>query len=310
MFMTERQKILVGVEATNGVEQTALSVMMVERVSDLAYTIAAPERREAVGSFGLTGGPKPRAQFTTATITGGLVGNNTVGQAPSIGPLLRACGLSEVATPATDVVYTPISTGQQSVTIKVHEDGQANKLIGAMGNLQIRWEEGDVLRFSAQMTGHYTAPIAEAMPANAVGRTPFPVIASGMNVAQSNVFGATNARIQSFELDLGNRIFARDLAGGRVVRITDRAITGTVVVMAPTLADKNYFSQLTTGSVSTLLWEVNDQGSAPDVLFDATSAAVLTGLEYRDVDGLRFYALAFRLVVNTAGDGEFVMTIA
>jgi len=308
--MTQRQKVLAGVQTAIGTEQTALSTMMVENVSTLAHQVAAPERREAKGAFGFTAGPKPRPSFTTCTITGGIIPSSTLGGPPTISPLLQACGLSEVATPATDVVYTPVSSGHKAVTLKIQEDGQTHKLVDAMGNLQISWEVGDTLKFQAAMTGHYNAPVAEAISTLAVGRTPFPVIASEASVSNVDVFGFTAARIQSFNLDLGNRIFARDLAGGRLVRITDRGVSGTIVIEAPTLAENDFFFRLTNGSTGPLTWKISDNGANPDVLFESLNEAMLTDIQHQDVDGIRFYALAFRLVANTAGDGEFIMTLA
>lgn len=307
-FNIARQTVYAGVETTPGTEQTTLAAMDVDIGQAPTLQVAAPERRAAKGGFGLSPGAVPRVQFQTRSFTAPLVGGTGLGLAPTISPLLQACGLAEVLTASTDAVYTPVSSGQKAATIKFNEDGLAYKMIGSMGNLQLNWESGNYPMVTAEMTGFYAEPVAEALSVPDFSSNPLPVLASADSGDNISIFGFADASVRSFSLNMGNRLFSQDMPGGESISITDRTPTGTVVVEAPTLGSKNFFAQLTAGTIGNLNWDIG-KVSGQIVQFRATGTAQLIDIAQEDVDGVRFYGLSFRLIPTETLDDDFTITL-
>ena len=235
--------------------------------------------------------------FQTLQARGALKPGAGLGVAPSIGTMMRACGLLETLTPATDVIYTPRTGGIEAMTTAFNLDGQQHKMIGTMGSPEFGFQAGEMPYFSANLTGFYADPSAVVLP----------VIANGPSAANVSVFGA-DVPINAFSVSLNNQVSARNLPGRQSVSITDRTPTGSITIEAPTLAEKNYFSQLRNGARGSIDWDIGTV-SGQIVQFRATNTVQLLDVQNSEIDGVVFYTLPFRLAATAAGDDEFTLTL-
>ncbi|MBY0430840.1 MAG: hypothetical protein K2Q10_06565, partial [Rhodospirillales bacterium] len=70
------------------------------------------------------------ASHRTANFEVEAAGSGSPGTEPGFGALLRACGMTAAVT-ATDVTYTPVSSGFDSAAIHLHHDGQLRTMLGS-----------------------------------------------------------------------------------------------------------------------------------------------------------------------------------
>ena len=92
--------------------------------------------------------------MTGLAITCEMKGSGAAGTAPEIAPLLRACGCSETIVGGTSVTYKPISTGHESATLYLYQDGTRIKITGCRGSAQFTIAAGGKPMVTFQMTGH------------------------------------------------------------------------------------------------------------------------------------------------------------
>jgi len=175
-------------------------------------------------------------RYQTCEFVVELAGSGTAGTAPAWGPLLRACAFAETVSAATRVDYTPITTGQESVSIYWFDDGVQHKLTGARGNCTIVLNSGERPELRFQFTGLYNDPAA-ATPTGvsfAAFRTPLVVtdantgdVTMGATVAASGapaITGGTAYPSLGLEIALGNSVQHTPLLGGETVDVTQRAV--------------------------------------------------------------------------------------
>lgn len=158
-----------------------------------------------------------------ATLTGSieLVGAGSAGTAPAWGPIARACGLAEVISPATSVVYSPISTAMESVTIHFWVGGTRHVLKGARGTGVIEVSAQGLPMLKVTMTGLFATPTETArVTPDLTGFVP-PVLATSTNTPVFTL-NAVSMVLRSLSFDLGNQVEPRLLIGREDIRITDR----------------------------------------------------------------------------------------
>lgn len=88
------------------------------------------------------------------SITCEMKGSGAAGTAPEIGPLLRACGCSETISGGVSVTYKPVSTGHESVTLYLYQDGTRLKLTGCRGSAEFSLAAGGKPMVTFNLTGH------------------------------------------------------------------------------------------------------------------------------------------------------------
>ncbi|MEX0971526.1 MAG: phage tail tube protein [Paracoccaceae bacterium] len=159
-----------------------------------------------------------------ATLTGSieLAGSGAAGTAPAWGPLARACGLAEVVTPATDVVYTPISDAIESVTIHFWVGGTRHVLKGTRGTGVIELNAQGLPVLKITMTGLFATPTEVARATVDLSDFMPPVLATTTNTPVFTL-NAVSLVLRSLMFDLGNQVEPRLLIGREDIRITDRA---------------------------------------------------------------------------------------
>jgi len=233
-----------------------------------------------------------------------LAGSGTAGTAPQYGKALQACGLSETIVAATSVTYAPVSSSFDSVTIHYNIDGVRHKVTGARGTFTLNANVGEIPTIDFTFTGIYNAPDDSALPTATYANQATPLIFKNGNTDTFSLLSYSGC-LQSVSMDLGNTIVYRELIGcDKEVLITDRSANGTVVVEAPTIAQKDYFAAaLTDATLGNLTFQ---HGTAAGNIVDFSSTRVDIGdVSYSDQDGIAMLNMPYTAIPSTAGNDEF-----
>ena len=111
-------------------------------------------------------------------------------------------------------------------------------------------------------------------------------------------------------MDLGNTTVYRELVGcTKEVLITDRASTGTVVIEAPTIAQKDYFTAaLTDGTLGELSFIHGTTGG--NIVALQSTRVDIGDPSYQDQDGIHMLSMPYTAIPSTAGNDEFRLVFA
>jgi hypothetical protein len=231
-----------------------------------------------------------------------LAGSGTAGTAPAYGPVLKACGLSETIVATTSVTYAPVSSTFSSVSIYFHNDGIRHRVTGCRGTFSLNAEVGQIPTISFTMTGIYNAPTDETLPAPTYADQVAPLIFKNGNTSSFSIFSYSGC-LQSLSFELSNSIVYRELVGcTKEVLITDRAPTGNVVIEAPTITAKDFFTIAngsSTGSISFL----HGTTAGNRVTF-TTAQSDISSPTYSDQDGIQMLNLPYVAIPTSSGNDE------
>jgi len=231
-----------------------------------------------------------------------IKGSGTAGTAPEIGPLLRACAISETIVAATSVTYAPASTAHASCTMYLYRDGKRIILTGCRGDATGNLETGMQGKISFSMTGHVAAETDTTMITPTYDSTvPVPVLSAGFSV------GAYAAVISKLAFGLGNTIATppdiNAADGYAAVQITARDVTGSFDPEDTLVATKNWLSDLIAGTSRVLTTGVIGSTAGNRYQFSHPAIA-LRDVSPGDRDGVTVYDVAYG-AAESAGDDEF-----
>ena len=231
-----------------------------------------------------------------------LAGSGAAGTAPAYGPVLKACGLSETVVATTSVTYAPVSASFSSVTIYFHNDGIRHKVTGCRGTFSLNAQVGQIPVIQFTMTGIYNAPTDESLPSPTYANQAAPLIFKNGNTSNFSVFSYAGC-LQSLEFNVANSIIYRELVGcTKEVLITDRQPAGTVVIEAPSIATKDFFTIAngsTTGSVT-----FQHGATAGNIVTFTTAQSDIGSPTYSDQDGIQMLNLPYVAIPTSAGNDE------
>ncbi|SOC41560.1 hypothetical protein SAMN05892877_1094 [Rhizobium subbaraonis] len=178
---------------------------------------------------------------TYATLAGEveIAGSGTPGTPPAYGPLLRACGLAEVVAAGADVTYTPVSGGQEAVSIRFNADGVQHVLLGSRGTFTLNLTPKQIPRFAFTFTGLLGTISDAALPTIDLAKFITPVVVNKANTTFS-LHGLAGA-CEGVTMDIANQIEPRFLIGHESIQQVDRQMTGSAIMEAVSLATKNWF---------------------------------------------------------------------
>lgn len=236
------------------------------------------------------------------------VGSTKVATLRSLGTAVTLDGTSVYSIDA-HVVYTPVSATFSSVTIHYNIDGVLHKLTGCRGTFSINTAVGEIPTIDFTMTGVYNAPTDTAAPAVTYADQATPRIFKAGNSGAFTLL-AYSGCLQSVSMDLGNSTVYRELVGcTKEVLITDRATTGTVVIEAPTIAQKDYFTAaLTDGTLGELSFIHGTTGG--NIVALQSTRVDIGDPSYQDQDGIHMLSLPYTAIPSTAGNDEFRLVFA
>ena len=232
-----------------------------------------------------------------------LAGSGTAGTAPRYGSILKACGFSETVVSSTSVTYAPVSSSFSSVTLYYNVDGVLHKLTGCRGTFTMNCAVGEIPYIEFTMTGVYNAPTDTAAPGTTYSNQAVPLVFKNGNSSSFQLLSYAGC-LQSIELDMGNEVIYRELVGcTKEVLITNRAVTGTVMIEAVALATKNYF---TAALSDTTLGNLQfTHGTAAGNIITVSSSTIDIGdVSYEDSDGIQMLSIPVVAVPGSSGNDE------
>lgn len=228
-----------------------------------------------------------------------LAGAGAAGTAPAYGPLLRACAMAEDVNAGVDVIYTPLSSTHESVTIYFNVDGILHKITGARGSFEINLTAKQIPVLKFTFTGIYNAPTDTAAPTADYTDFIQPEVANTAHTTSFSLLSYSGI-LQSVQLNMANEVIHRELIGFEGVEIVDRKPAGTFMIEAPTIAAKDYFSAAvagTTGAFSLL------HGSAAGKQIEINAPRVSLGNPaYQDDNGIQMLSIPFTVTPDTGND--------
>ena len=233
-----------------------------------------------------------------------VAGAGSAGEVPGYGVLLRACGLSETVTASTDVVYEPVSDGEESVSIYYHHDGVRHVALGCRGNVQIEFAPRQIPRFRFRIMGLLGTVSDQALPAADLSNFQKPVLVSKAQTSLS-LHGASRIA-ESISLDLGIQVEPRFLIGDERMQLTDRQAVGTAVVEAKSMATINWFT-VAQAKTFGMLQVVHGTTAGNIVQLDAPKVQIGRPAQGQSQNILN-YSLPLMLAPD-AGDDELVITV-
>jgi hypothetical protein len=232
-----------------------------------------------------------------------LAGSGTAGTAPRYDALLKSCAMSATIVASTSVTYAPVSSSFSSCTIVYNVDGVQHKLTGARGTVTMNCQLGQIPTLQFEMTGIYNAPTDTAQPAVTYSNQATPLIFKEGNTSSFQFFSYSGC-LNMVSFNLANEIVYRELIGcTKEVLITDRRPAGEVMIEAPTIATKDYFT-IALGSTTGNLTFLHGTTAGNRVTFTASQADV-TQPTYSDQDGIQMLTLPYVALPTTAGNNEF-----
>lgn len=232
-----------------------------------------------------------------------LAGSGTAGTAPRFGAILKACGMSETIVASTSVTYAPVSSSFSSVSIYYNVDGVLHKLTGCRGNVTMNCAVGAIPTFNFEMTGIYNAPTDTAAPAVTYSAQATPLVFRQGNTSGFSFFSYSGV-LQSVDFNLANSIIYRELVGGtKETLITDRKPAGTVMIEAPTIAAKDFFTAALGTSTGNLTF-LHGTTAGNRVTFTASQVDVLNPT-YQDQDSVMMLSVPYVATPTTSGNDEY-----
>ena len=179
-MLVKKSVVLAKVEVTYNTDPVPVAATDAVKVENLSHGPASQKMVEQPNVKNTLGKEKQLFGTTLWQVSfDALVkGSGAAGTAPEFGPLLRACGLGETLVVSTSATYAPVSTGFESITLYVYEDGKLYKVTGCVGNVTFTGEAGGAGKLSFTFTGHKGAITDTALVSPTLDTTEAPIIKS------------------------------------------------------------------------------------------------------------------------------------
>ena len=233
-----------------------------------------------------------------------IAGAGAAGTVPKYGSLLRACGMAEVVTAGTSVVYSIIEDAAESSTLLFISDKVQHVLLGCRGTFSMSFEPKQIPKFRFSMTGLLGTILDAVMPAVSMTGWSTPVAVS--KDATTMTLHGWSSIASKLSVELGNTGTPRFLIGAESMLITDRQSVGEAVVDALSLAEMNWFTRAqgrTRGALSLV------HGVAAGNRVEISAPAVEIGKPSQgQSDGVVTYTLPLALCPTTGRD-ELTITV-
>lgn len=243
-----------------------------------------------------------------------LAGSGTAGDVPAWGDLLRACGFAETVDAGTSVVYAPVSTGFDSLSMlySVGGDGGSrirHKFNGARGTVSFEAKNKAIPVMKFRFQGTYSAVVDDATalaPDFSAFVAPLPV--NRVNTPGFTLHGAASA-MSELTLDVANTLVFRSLPGSAAeqVLITDRKPTGSITFEATSVATKNWWEIARTAATGALSL-IHGVSAGNIIEIDAPSVQV-NNPQYADDSGVAMLKCGLVPVPGSAGNDELSITV-
>ena len=252
-----------------------------------------------------------RIGFTTE-----LQGSGTPGEAPEWGKLLRGCAMAETITEDERVDYTPISSGEESLTIYYYDDGVLHKAHGCRGSfeLDLSVSARPTLRFNfigidggISATGLPTTTLTGWITPDVVRDAMTGDVTLGCSYADGELSGGTAYPSRGLTVSSGISVAHNPMLGGETVDIGDRAFVANVELDL-TAAQEVTFMGTVKDNTTQGLGLVHGNAAGKIITVFAPAAQLINPAK-RELNGKRLIGYEARLVPSSGND-EFRIVAA
>lgn len=235
--------ILAKVEATYATDPTPTGVANAILMTDVEYRPMEGQDVNRNLELAYLGAQEEFPTGLYATLTGSveLVGSGTAGTAPAWGPLLRACGVAEVASVGVDVEYTPITDAHESVTTYFWLGPTLHIAKGVRGTAVITLNAQGIPVARFTLMGLFATPADAARAVPDLDAFQVPQIATHANTPVFTI-GGTAMVLRELTFNLGCDVQPRLLIGRETMPIVDKQESISARVEALPLATFNPFA--------------------------------------------------------------------
>ena len=217
-------------------------------------------------------------------------------------------GASSTYSIAANVGYKPVSASFDSASIYFNNDGVLHVITGARGTFVLNAEVGEIPTIEFTMLGIYNAPTDTAAPATTYTNQATPLIFKAGSTTAFSILGYSGC-LMSLEFDMANEIIYRELVGcDKSVIITNRAVEGTCMIEAPTIAQKDFFT-IANDDTTGILTMLHGTTAGNRVTLLAPKVDI-GNPSYEDSDGIQMLSLPFAAIPTSAGNDEVSLTFA
>jgi hypothetical protein len=273
---------------TTGLERQIYAGPLIERDNDRP-TLGARQNANA-------------ASMASISFSCEMMGSGTLGTPPNYGPILRACGFDETISAGVSVEYLPVSSSYESVACGYNRSGELQNTLGMRGTGGLSIVAGQFPKFNFNLQGQYLRPTASAMvtPLPTPNIRPIPV--NRQNTPYCTI-GGVNLMMQSCEIDFGNSVTHLNMVSLSEIMITDRAVSGTLVVLAPAIATLDLAALAESHATVVTSAFALSHGTTPSIIRLNAPAMQITGISEVSIEGEQGYSLTF-VLLPVAGDDE------
>lgn len=233
-----------------------------------------------------------------------IAGSGVAGTAPAFGPCIRSCGFQEIITAGEKVEYKPVSRLFESTTHYFNMDGVNHVLVGTRGTMTFGLTPRQIPRFVFTMTGLIGKIEDVALPVVDVTEFIEPLPVNKANTTFS-LFGYAGA-CEGITFDVANQIEPRMLINAESIEQTDRQMTGSAIMEATHLADKNWF-QIARSHTKGIL--AAQHGTVAGNIFKADATAIQIGRPTNgETQRIMNNTLPLMYTPTSAGNDEVLLT--
>ncbi len=206
--LTRKRFLLAKLETTYGTDPVPTQSSNAFQVMNLTIKEFFPAI--ARNTFqGLTPRPSLGGQrYAEVTFAAEMFNAGSLGVAPRLGALFKACDFAEVVSAGSSVIYSCGSSIINSVTLYVYMDGIFHIVTGAVGDIKFKGAAGKQMILDFTFKGLYANPTDGTNPTctyeTNVDKPPV-ILSAGLTYNANN-----SLVVKTVELDLGNIIAMRE----------------------------------------------------------------------------------------------------
>lgn len=233
-------------------------------------------------------------------------GSGAAGTAPKWGLIQRMCAMGETLVALTSATYKPISAAEESVTGYANFDGENNKMLGLRGSWSLHLQARKRPWFHVSATGLYVPIVDAVLPTMDWTGWVKPLPVNNSNTSAFSFLGYAGYMAE-LNINCGVKTEYDNLVGSERVVVTDRKVTGDVLIERPTVAAKDYYAAIKAGTTGALT-VLHGTTGGNKVQIDAATAQ--PGKPRREArNGVEFLRIPFVLIpTEPEGNDEVILT--
>ncbi|MBS7812350.1 hypothetical protein [Roseococcus pinisoli] len=213
-----------------------------------------------------------------------------------------------VALMPAGVTYTPRSSDFESLTLGVYYDGGQHMITGSFGTMTMKANAGEDAKMSFEFTGRHVDYQDAPLPTTIFEDQPLPPIFENAKLNLAGMQPVADAFTFDAGVGLAERSSVNADDGFLGMRIVSRAPRMGLTPEAQTVAEGNLWELAEQGMIAPFSTRIGN--SLGNCVHFWTPGAQVTGMPYRDKNGIRNHEMALALSSLTgAGDDEYFIHI-